>query len=63
MVGDLVLGDAMCDFGVEASARADYRDVGIGVEEVEDAAGCYLWGCGLLVILCCQMLGRGCGGL
>ena len=39
VVGDLVVGDAVGDFGVQAGAGGDYCDFGVGVEEVEDAAG------------------------
>lgn len=38
-VFDLVVGYTMCDFGVEAVARTDDGDFGVGVEKVENAAG------------------------
>ena len=41
-VHDLVLRDAVADFGVEAAGRADAGYDGVGVEAIEDAAGGYL---------------------
>ena len=38
----MLLIDSVCDFGVEAIARAEKGDFCVGVEEVEDPACCYL---------------------
>jgi len=38
-VGHLLLGDSMGNFGVQSGGRADDRDVGIGVETVQNPAG------------------------
>ena len=42
MVFYLLLLDAVGDFRVQAIAGTDQDDFGVGVEEVEDAACCYL---------------------
>ena len=44
VVGYLVKGNAVGDFGVEARTRRDDGYFGVGVEDVEDAAGGYLGG-------------------
>jgi hypothetical protein len=38
----LLLVDAVGDFVIEAVARAEEGYFGVGIEEVENAAGCYL---------------------
>lgn len=43
--GDLVLGDAVLDFGVEAVGGADEGDFGVGVEGVQDTPCCDLSVC------------------
>jgi hypothetical protein len=39
---DLFAFDSVRDFCVEAISRADYRDLRVGVEEVQDPSGCDL---------------------
>jgi len=43
MVCNLLLLYAISYFGVQAAGGADAVDGCVGVEEVEDATGCYLW--------------------
>lgn len=42
MVGYLVEGNAMRDFGIQVCGRGDDGDFCVGVEDVEDTACCYL---------------------
>ena len=62
-VFDLLLVDAEGDFVVEAGARAQQGYFGVGVEEVENAAGCYLGAFGVNVNSLCvsSPLEVGCG--
>lgn len=48
-MGDLVVGYAVGDFGVESVDGGDYGYGGVSIEEVENAAGGDLSGCVLIV--------------